>query len=266
MYISLNMENDGAHIRDINSLEELNNMIEYSGEALANIEENVSNYINGVQDVLEQQLIIIQEQLDKAKERLSDAEDALSSCLSSQEYDEESHTYRPSCNCQENAVQRARKEVDEWQRKYDAASRIVSECESEISEYNESGGGIMPPGGHYLIVDMRERQLVWATEQLRNYIEKARNVLEHDLGDDSSSENVMTNPYVQEEDLPRSEDEKREAFINAVNGVKEEQRDFSRYRELKNANRAMRCPKCGRPIALCICNNLHSDVNLYEKQ
>lgn len=260
------MESAGVHIRDINSLEELNNMIEYSGEALANIEENVSNYINGVQDVLEQQLTIIQEQLDKAKERLSDAEDALSSCLSSQEYDEESHTYHPSCSWQESAVQRARKEVDEWQIKYDAASRIVSECESEIREYNEPGGVITPPGGHYLIVDMREKQLVSATEQLRNHIEKARIILEHDLGGDSSTENVITNPHVQEEDLPRSEDDKRAAFINAVNGVGEEQRDFSEYREFKNANRAMRCPRCGKPLALCTCNNLHADVHLYEKQ
>lgn len=265
MGFSLIMENDGVHIRDINSLEELNNMIEYSGEALANIEENVSNYIDGVQDVLIQQLSIIQEKLDEAKERLSDAEDALSSCLSSQEYDEESHTYHPSCSWQESAVQRARKEVDEWQRKYDAASRIVSECESEISEYNEPGGVITPPGGHYLIVDMRERQLVWATEQLRDYIDKAKEALNLDLGGDSSSGDVITNPYIREEDLPRSEDDKRAAFINAVNGVREEQRDFSEYRDFKNANRAMRCPRCGKPLALCTCNNLHADVHLYKQ-
>lgn len=258
---------EGVYIRTLKSLIELNNMIEYSGETLSNIEENVSNYINGVQDVLDQQLTIIQEKLDEAKEKLSDAESALSSCLSSQKYDEESHTYHPSCCWQECAVQKARKEVDEWQRKYDAASRIVSECESEIHEYNEPGGIIIPPGGHYLIVDTRKKQLVSATEQLRDYIDKAKEALNLDLGGDSSSDdNVITNPHVQEEDLPRSENDKRAAFINAVNGVKEEQRDFSEYREFKNANRAMRCSKCGRPFALCTCDNLHADIHLYEKQ
>lgn len=256
----------GVNIRDLSSLEQLNNMIEYSGEAMANIEENVSNYIDKVYEVLEKQLNLIEEQLNKAKEELRAAQDELSACEASQEYDEESKEYHPSCRWEESAVQSARKEVDEWQRKYDEAKRIVDECKNEIEDYNYSGGLLYPPGGHYLIVNMRKKQVPHATEQLREHIENAKDVLSLDLGGDNSTvNNEIANPYVNEEDLPRSEDEKLSAFRNAIQGVKQEQSAESYYRNIQDANRAMRCPSCGMPLALCTCKNLHGDVHLYDK-
>lgn len=248
---------EGAHIRDVHSLEQLNNMIEYAGEAMANIEENVSNYIDGVKEVLDKQLEFIQKKLEEAEDKLSEAEDALSSCEASQEYDEESGEYRPSCRCEERAVESARKEVEEWKRKYDEGKRIVDECRTEIDDYNFPGGFIQPPGGHFLIKYMRETQTPKATQQLRDCIDKLYDILGCDVGGDPSA---AADWQPKEEDKPLSEDERFEAFKKNIEGIKGEQAS----NEVKDANRAMRCPECGRPIVLCICKNLHADVHLYE--
>lgn len=251
------MAEQGAHIRDVHSLEELNNMIEYSGEAMANIEENVSNYIDGVKEVLDKQLDYIQQKLEEAEEKLSEAEDDLSSCEASQKYDEESGEYRPSCSAEQRAVESARKEVEEWRRKYEEGQRIVGECQSEIDDYNSPGGILNPPGGHYLIINMRENQTPKATQQLRDCIDKLYDILDCDVGGDSSA---AADWQPKEENKPLSEDERFEAFKKNIAGIKEEQSS----NEVRNANRAMRCPECGRPIALCTCKNLHADVHLYQ--
>ena len=251
------MAEQGAHIRDVHSLEQLNNMIEYAGEAMANIEENVSNYIDGVKEVLDKQLEFIQKKLEEAEEKLSEAEDALSSCEASQEYDEESGEYRPSCRWEERAVESARKEVEEWRRKYEEGKRIVGECQSEIDDYNAPAGILHPPGGHYLIINMRENQTPKATQQLRDCIDKLYDILGCDVGGDPSA---AADWQPKEQDKPLSEDERFKAFKKNIEGIKDEQAS----NEVKDANRAMRCPECGRPIALCICKNLHADVHLYE--
>lgn len=251
------MAEQGAHIRDVHSLEELNNMIEYAGEAMANIEENVSNYIDGVKEVLDKQLEFIQQKLEEAEEKLSEAEDALSSCEASQEYDEESGEYRPSCSSEERAVESARQQVEEWRRKYDEGKRIVDECRTEIDDYNAPGGFIQPPGGHYLIKYMREIQTPKATQQLRDCIEKLYDILQCDVGGDPDAA-VAWQP--KDQDKPLSDDERFEAFKKNIQGIKEKQAAD----EVGDANRAMRCPLCGRPIPLCTCKNLHADVHIYQ--
>ena len=252
------MAEQGAYIRDVHSLEELNNMIEYSGEAMANIEENVSGYINGVKDVLDKQLQFIQEQLDKAKERLREAEEELSDCEASQTEDEDGHV-TPSCNMERWAVQAAREEVAEWQEKYNEGKDIVSECQREIDDYNFPGGILDPPGGHYLIQNMRDNQTPKASQQLRDCIEKLQDILTTDVGGESNSDEAGFSPQ-NPEDRPLSEDERFDKFRNNIQGVKNEQA----MGEVRDANRAMRCPNCGRPIPLCTCHNLHGDVHIYK--
>jgi len=256
---------DGVRIRNVHSLEEMNNMIAFTGEAMANIEENVSNYIDGVKDVLDQQLDIIREKLEEAEEKLSEAEDDLSSCEASQEYDEDSGRYRPSCASEERAVRRARREVEKWQKKYDEGKRIVDECQHEIDEYNDPGGVLSPPGGHYLIINMSQNQTPKIGEQLREYIDEAFDVLQQDVGGDPSAANEITNPHVKPEDMPLSQDERFAKFRENIQGQKEEQAYNAAAYDIKDANRAMRCPSCGRPLQLCTCKNLHADAVIYER-
>lgn len=256
---------EGNYIRDIHSLEELNNMIVLSGEAMANIEENVSNYIDGVQKVLEEQLEIIWAKLEEAQERLSEAEEALSSCELTQEYDEESGEYRPSCAWEERAVQSARAEVDKWQKKYDEGKRIVDECKGEIDDYNSPGSFLEPPGGHHLIINMSQKQTPYIVEQLREYIIEVYNVFQQDVGGDYRDVHEITNPNVRQEDIPLSKEKRYAKFRVNIQGLKEEQAYDAVLHKIKDANRAMHCPTCGRPFQLCICRNQHADAVFFEK-
>ena len=252
------MAENGTYIRDIQSLEQLNNMIEYSGEAMANIEENVSGYINGVRDVLEKQLEVLQERLENAEKRLQTAEEDLSACEASQEYDEDSNEYRPSCRCEASAVAVARKEVEICRRNYEAGERVLSECKNEIDDYNKPCGILTPPGGHCLIKNMREYQAPKASEQLRELISKLQDVLNTDVG--GGQDNSHDNWKPSEEDKPLTQNKRLEIFRNNVQQIKDEQVNG----HLKDANRAMRCPNCFRPIPLCVCRNLHGDVHIYK--
>lgn len=257
----------GVFIRNIHVLEEMNNMIAFTGEAMANIEENVSNYIDGIRDVLEQQLDIIREHLEEAEEELSEARYALSSCEASQRYDDETGEFFPSCSAEESAVNRAQKEVEKWQKKYDEGKYIVDECKKEIDDYNTPGTPdaiLFPPGGHYLIQNMSQEQTPKIGEQLRDYIGKAHDVLQQDVGGDPTVEYEITNPYVTKDDKPLSEDERFAKFRENIQRQKEEQAHEAFRHEIKDANRAMRCPTCGRPLQLCICRNMHADAVLYE--
>lgn len=258
------MAEEGMYIRDIRSLEELNNMMEFTGEAMANIEENVSNYLDGVKAVLEKQLDIIRKKLEEAQQRLSEAQSALSSCYASQSYDDEKKEYTPSCHWEERAVSKAQDEVNRWQKKYDEGKRIVDECNGEIDDYNAPAGILNPPGGHYLIRNMCEYQTPEATKQLREFIEEVYDYKQHDVGGDPDAGNEITNPAAQEEDKPLTEDERFAAFKNNIQGVKNEQEKDAYYNKIQDANRAMRCPTCGMPLQLCTCKNLHADVNLYQ--
>jgi DNA repair exonuclease SbcCD ATPase subunit len=258
------MSEEGAFIRDVRSLEQLNNMIGFTGQVMANIEENVSRYLNGVKDVLEKQLDIIREKLEEAQERLSEAEDALSSCEASQTYDEETGEYSPSCSLEEHAVAVAQREVDKWQDKYNEGKRIVDECKGEIDDYNAPGSLLMPPGGHYLIINMCESQTPKATQQLQDFIKDVYEYKQNDVGGDPYSVRDATNPAVKEEDKPMTDDERFDAFKKNIQGVKDEQQEDASVYNIQDANRAMRCPCCGLPLQLCTCRNLHVDVNLYQ--
>lgn len=255
---------DGVKIRDVQSLEEMANLLIFTGESMATIEENVSNYINGVRDVLEKQLEFIGEKLHEAQERLNAAEESLSACESSQEYDEESQEYRPSCSCERSAVARAQKEVSEWKHKYAEGQRILYECKKEIEQYNYRGGMLTPPGGHGLIEYMVDTHTPISVKQLNAYIDHAYDVLQTDLGADEAEVQGVVNPHVKEDDLPMSENECVAKFKANLRDIKEEQvADANRW-ELKDANRAMRCPRCGRPLQLCVCKNLRVEAKIYQ--
>ena len=255
---------DGLFIRDIHSLEELNNIIGFTGEAMAKIEESVSKYIDGVQQVLDKQQDIIRQNLDEARQRLENAQKALSACYSSQTYDEDSGEYTPSCDCEERDVESAQKEVDEWQKKLEEGEKIIGECKLEIDEYNDPGGAISPPGGHYLIENMCQSQTPNATQSLQEFIAEAHEYAQSDLGGERDIAPGTYNSFVSDDDLPMTEEEKAAAFDSNIQGVKDEQESSSRYYDIQDANRAMCCPSCGRPLQMCSCNIMHVDVNLYQ--
>jgi flagellar biosynthesis chaperone FliJ len=169
------MAKSGAYIIDIHLLERLDEQIGSSGEAMASIDQNVCDHLNTVRDTLERQLDTIREKLQEAEQKLSEAENALSSCKANQVLEPETGTFVPSCDCEENAVESARTEVEKWRTKYERGQQILEECQREIGEYNGPGGG------HSLIQTMSKDQTPKVSQLLRDYIEKLQDILNSDM-------------------------------------------------------------------------------------
>ena len=167
------MAKSGAYIRDVHLLEKLNDRIVFSSEAMVNIDQNVSNYINNVKDTLENQLNIIREKLQEAETRLREAENVCTACHASQVCDE-SGMLVPSCEWEENAVEDARVEVEKWRTRYDHGQQIFKECQQEITTYSS--------GGHVLVLNMREQHTPKASQLLRGYVDKLQAILHLDMG------------------------------------------------------------------------------------
>ena len=205
---------------DVNLLRQLNDQIKRSSEAMANIEQGVSNYLIGVRDTLERQLDSIQMKLSEAEERLRQAENSLTACQASQMCNEFGEL-TPSCTFEESAVETARNAEMEWRRKYEQGKQIFGECQQEIAEYNA--------GGQALIHNMDE-QRIKASQILQDCIDKLQDMLNSDV--------VVNDSFI----------------VNAPNGQNRPQSS----NEWEKVSRTNRCPNCGRPIPLCICSNMHT--------
>lgn len=165
------MAKSGVFIRDVLLLEKLDERIGASGKAMANIEQNVCQYLNDVRKELERQLDIIHQKFQDAEQKLNDAESALNSCLSSQILDPTTGTFVPSCNWAEDAVESARSSVEKWKTRYKQGQEILEECQHEIGEYNGQGGG------HSFILTMSEQQTLKVSQLLRGCMDKLQDVL-----------------------------------------------------------------------------------------
>ena len=204
------MANQGAHIRDIHSLEELDEIIKQSGEKMANIEQEVSEYLNSVKEDLERQLDFLREKMEEAEARASKAESALSSCHASQIFVPEMGGYVPSCISEEAEATSTREEANEWRSKYQEGQRIVEECQQEISDYNSSDGG------HGLILNMANNQTSKASESLRLCINKLQDIIATDFHGLQSNLDVTFDESPKVPSKSQSADSRFDVFRNSI--------------------------------------------------
>ena len=195
------MEKSGAYIRDVHLLEKLNNQIVVSGEAMANIDQNVRNYLNGVQETLESQLDAIKERLRDAEARLREAENACTACHASQVCDETGMLV-PSCEWEESSVETDRMDVEKWKMRYEQGQQILGECRQEITDYSS--------GGHALVMNMCEQQTPKASQILIGCFEKLQDVLNSDM---VAIVNSSMDSFPKETDAPYS----NEGLVNDFN-------------------------------------------------
>lgn len=168
------MAKPGAYIRDVHSLEQLNDRIKSSGEMMANIDQNVSNHLNSVRDKLMSQLDYLQQRLSEAEARLREAGNAMNACHASQVVVPETGMIVPSCVFEESAVSSAQIEVESWRTKYNRGQQILGECQQEMAEYSS--------GGHALIANMSQQQTPKANQLLSGHIERLQDILGSDVG------------------------------------------------------------------------------------
>lgn len=175
------MKESGIYVQNVQALEQLDQRMSSSAEAMSDVDKNVNNHLNDVRNTLESQLNIIQQRLDEAEARLQRAQACLRACLASQCVNEYG-IVTPSCICEERDVAEAQCEVDKWRGRYERGQQILSECQQEISDYSA--------GGHSLIMKMGEQQRE-ASSQLCECIGKLYEILEHDVVLHSDVENVQ---------------------------------------------------------------------------
>ena len=235
------MANSSVYIRDVHSLERLNDRIGTTGEAMANIDQNVGNYITSVRTVLEKQLDFIRQKLNEAEEVLRRAKDELSSCQASQVYIPELGGYTPSCSYEQSAVESAQRDVEDWSRKYEEGKRILGECQQEIADY--------ATGGHQLIVTMSQEQTPKATKCLRECINNLQDILATDVSI-SNAESADGAVHIEPEQQQAAGSEQLEEVKDKIDEIKIKKPKKS----VKGTNNAVRCRKCGRPTILCTCN------------
>ena len=197
------MAKSGVFIRDVLLLEKLNERIEASGKALANIEQDVCQYLNDVREELERQLDILHQKFQEADRKLNDAENALSSCRSSQILDPTTGTFVPSCEWEKDAVETAQSAAEKWRTRYERGQQILEECQREIGEYNGQGGG------HSFILTMSEQQTLKVSQLLRGCTDKLQDVLNSNM---VVCDNVGADAMTKESDSSRLTNDLKDFF------------------------------------------------------
>lgn len=257
-----------AYIRDHHSLIDLNNTLEYGADSILKILESVNNYLQGVKEALLKQLKGLEEELRIAEEELAEAERAHSSCIASQHWveeyeDEDGNThggyYTPSCDSEASEVERCQKEHDRCQERYDKGKRICDECDNEIAKYKETGGFVIPPGGERTLEYLAKDHTDKSTSKMREILAVVEEYLRCNMSTKSyntSSTLTDSNLNDSESDRPLSPTQKKERFTNAVQRVIQRQHAENYGSDkIAEANRAIVCPYCGRPLVACICSN-----------
>ncbi|MCM1177772.1 MAG: hypothetical protein NC308_05965 [Clostridium sp.] len=253
------MSESKAYIRDLQSLAELNNALEYGSDSILKILESVNGYLQGVKDVLKGQLEALENQHCEAQERLAEAEQELSDCEASQSWDEEEHEYSPSCSLEARCAISAREREQECRRKVEAAKAIFDECEYEISRYKMSGGPLTPPGGEKLMENLAKEHTAAASDKIEEILQIAGEYRQHKMSAGSSclcpspSEPVSVHC---ETERPLSVEARKERHMNALEKVIERQHaENCGYDRIADANKVIKCPGCDRPLVACVCKN-----------
>ena len=160
------------YVSDVHLLEQLNDEIKYSSEAMVEIDQRVIQHIYSVKESLGRQLHHIQMNLDEAEARLDEAERAESACHARQHRNEAGELV-PSCSLYENAAAKALEEAEKWREKKRRAQQIYDECQREISAYLS--------GGHEFIQNMSNQQVPQANQKLQDIIDRIHSILDTTL-------------------------------------------------------------------------------------
>ena len=253
------MAEPGANILNHRTLYDLKDRLDHSGDTMLRVLEGVNNYFEGVLNVLQQQVEILRAKWEEAQEQLSEAEDALSSCEASQTWDEEDEEYHPSCNSEKRDVERARQYEAECRETYEQGQRIQAEVQSQIEKYRAPAGLTAPPGAEKYLEYLAEDHTNKAIEKLDKIIEIVEQYLRFGVTMDRPGAGQVPVKDSDEQELADSVSlkDKKEAFETGTKKVTE------RNKSIESSTRVMVCPRCGRPLTLCVCPRLRGKEHTY---
>lgn len=253
-----------VNILDDNSLAELQEAQRFASDSIMKVVAHVNEFLDSMIKNMEEQKKVLEEQVEEARERLEQAEEAYSSCLNSQKYDEEDHCYRPSCDCEAARVDSCREEYDDLKERDEKAERVLSDSKGELSKYREPGGIITPPGGEALMKYLAEGH----TDKANEKMDKIRECVSKYLSVSCSIRDAKIQRNAEQEQLyedgvkdleeeaeaneTQTQIDKATAFRNANETLQKKMSEMG-YRD---ANAIAICPRCKRPVNVCICQHI----------
>jgi hypothetical protein len=224
---------------------------------LATIEQDLKDILL----MMKEKLDLLKVEKDRAEEELSRAESDLSDCEASQEWDEDAHCYRPTCNWERSAVRRSQSRYDSACKRFEDAERIFKEVDYEVWQYLKPFCVIQIGGAaDYLRREMSK--LDAADDKMGRILD----LVEKYLGSKTSPEGVeKKQSEVRKELIQEATDKKYKGYIPSrevsariddeeedVYGVDIEE-DVDRKGAIKAFN-SNKCPVCGRPVKICVCS------------
>lgn len=273
------MTESAACVRDVQSLDDLLKRLELNADTILSIRDAIRNYLDGVVGVMETNVDRIDEELENAKIQLEEAEQTLSDAEKALEaldddddddyygyygdddddddsfydYDdeEEREEAEAAVESARRAVESAESYIKDCEERYEQAKDIFDRCKEIrldwhfISPFTHGGDYYLDTLGTRVIRDAKEK-MQKIQEVLGNYL----NVSFQPGTSGGSAPTVQQEPAI-------SEYKEKEIREDAVEEIKKEQIWNARHYELADATRIVKCERCKRPIALCICSYTH---------
>ena len=156
------------NIIDVERINQFRQVIDDTGQTMAEIDWRVVQHLGRVKGILEQKLAYIQRRLNEAEAMLSEAESIESACHARQ-YTNSNGEIVPSCSVEEHKANRAREIAQKWRGKYNRAQQIYNDCRHEIDSF------LM--GGHRFMDEMCKRQTPAITQLIDDIYNKMKDII-----------------------------------------------------------------------------------------
>lgn len=250
-----------AKILDYTALVNLRTTLQQFSENIIPPLDDIERELNDVLQMMRDKLDVLREEMERAKERLDRAMSARYRCESSQRYDEEEHCYHPSCELERAAERLARAKYEDACKRYEAAERIYKEVDYEVSQYLKPFG-IIQIGGAAAYLRGETSDLKKADDKMATILD----IVEQILGSKMSPEGSDIPPSNVRSKLNQEAKDKKDKFIDGTKEVSarigEQEKDDVygvdinddgiRQQAINEFN-SKKCPYCGRPKKVCIC-------------
>lgn len=156
------------YILDVERIKRLGQVVDDTGQTLADIDRRVVQYLGRVRETLEQKMAYLLRKLNEAEALLSEAERAESICHSKQHLNSNGEI-EPCCSLEERAANQAREIAQKWREKYSRAQQIYNDCRYEIDSFLI--------GGHRFINEMCNRQTPEISQLINTIYTKMNDIL-----------------------------------------------------------------------------------------
>lgn len=232
---------------DKEAVEQLRATFSRNSTLINNAQGSIDNYLREVQDSMNRDLQVISKRLEEAEKKLIAAEAALRCCESKQKWDDEKNEYRPSCSFEASRVRDARCEYQKYKQIYDNAKKIIDECNSRISGYNQNVRSILT--GLCATSNNACSRLGMILNRINEY-QNNPSLLSASITTAYSMKGTNLPNKLKQQELEKMSQE----YAKKVESLNKRRKIIEATEAIKKRQNKNICPKCGR-IRPCNCGN-----------